>query len=101
MPAMRLYREALDVGRDHATATVNTLVLAYVGASLPVLLIFNNGAVDPGDALNSEPVGQEIVAMLAGSIGLLAAVPLTTLLAARLVGRVDPSTLPSEPVHSH
>ena len=101
MPVRRLYREALDVGRDHATATVNTLVLAYVGAALPVLLIFHNGSVDAGDALNSEMVGKEVVAMLAGSIGLLAAVPLTTLLTAWLAGRVDRSALPAGHLHSH
>ena len=69
---------ALDVGRDHVSATVNTLVLAYVGASLPVLLIFASGELGFVDAVNVELVAQEVVAMLVGSIGLIAAVPITT-----------------------
>jgi uncharacterized membrane protein len=79
-----LFRRALDVGRDHVSATVNTLVLAYAGASLPVLLIFGSGELGFFDAVNVELVAQEVVAMLVGSIGLIAAVPITTALAARL-----------------
>jgi uncharacterized membrane protein len=79
-----LYRRAIDVGRDHVSATVNTLVLAYVGASLPVLLLFGSGELGFVDAVNVELVAQEVVATLVGSIGLIAAVPITTALAARL-----------------
>jgi uncharacterized membrane protein len=77
-----LYRRALEVGRDHVSATVNTLVLAYAGASLPVLLIFGSGELGFVDAVNVELVAQEVVATLVGSIGLIAAVPITTALAA-------------------
>jgi uncharacterized membrane protein len=80
-----LYRRSIDVGRDHVSATVNTLVLAYVGASLPVLLLFGSGGLGFVDAVNVELVAQEVVATLVGSIGLIAAVPITTALAARLV----------------
>jgi uncharacterized membrane protein len=79
-----LYRRAIAVGRDHVSATVNTLVLAYVGASLPVLLLFGSGELGFVDAVNVELVAQEVVATLVGSIGLIAAVPITTALAARL-----------------
>jgi uncharacterized membrane protein len=79
-----LFARALRVGRDHVSATVNTLVLAYVGASLPVLLIFSSSDIGLGDALNLEVVAKEVVAMLVGSIGLIAAVPVTTALAAVL-----------------
>jgi uncharacterized membrane protein len=72
---------------------VNTLVLAYVGAALPVLLIFSVGGVSFGNAVNSEVVAEEIVAMLVGSIGLIAAVPLTTALAALAARRMSPSDL--------
>ncbi len=48
----------MDVGRDHVGATVNTLVLAYVGAALPVLLIFASGALSAGEALNLELVAE-------------------------------------------
>ncbi|HZB22994.1 MAG TPA: YibE/F family protein [Gaiellaceae bacterium] len=94
-PALRfgaLFRSALDVGHDHITATVNTLVLAYVGAALPVLLVFHLGSVPFGDAVNFEVVAGEVVGTLVGSIGLVAAVPVTTALAALLALRLDPSS---------
>ena len=96
-----LYGSALRVGQDHSTATVNTLVLAYVGAALPVLLIFNASGARVGDALNSEGVAEEIVSMLAGSIGLLAAVPFTTLLAAWMALHLRAETLPVQHAHAH
>jgi uncharacterized membrane protein len=80
----RLTAAALGVGRDHLSATVNTLVLAYVGAALPVLLIFESTGTSFGDAVGRETVAAEIVAMLVGSIGLVLAVPLTTFIAAWL-----------------
>jgi uncharacterized membrane protein len=87
-PALRarnLFVEAMAVGRDHLGATVNTLVLAYAGASLPILLVFASQGTRFGDAITRESVAEEIVATLVGSIGLVAAVPLTTGLAAVLV----------------
>ena len=97
-----LFRAAIDVGHDHIAATVNTLVLAYAGASLPVLLVFSLGDTAFGDALNSEAVAAEVVATLVGSIGLIAAVPLTTALAAALATRLDPAALPDEHAgHAH
>jgi uncharacterized membrane protein len=94
----RLLREALAVGRDHLGATINTLVLAYAGAALPILLIFNTAGTPFGDAVNREPVAEQVIAMLVGSIGLIAAVPLTTaiaaLLAARLPAPAGPTAAP-------
>jgi uncharacterized membrane protein len=105
LPARELYSRAIDVGRDHISATVNTLVLAYVGASLPVLLAFSAAEVGFSDVVNSEIVASEIVAMLVGSIGLIAAVPLTTALAAALVVRMPREAIDSEAsaghVHAH
>jgi uncharacterized membrane protein len=89
----RLIRTALDVGHDHIAATVNTLVLAYAGASLPVLLVFSIGGTSFGDALNSEVVAAEVVAMIVGSIGLIAAVPITTALAALVAERLPEDVL--------
>jgi uncharacterized membrane protein len=87
-PALRfadLLRSALTVGRDHIAATVNTLFLAYAGASLPLLILFVVG-IDPlGTIVTSEIVAVEVVRTLVGSIGLIAAVPLTTALAAGVV----------------
>jgi uncharacterized membrane protein len=97
-----LFGRAQRVGRDHVSATVNTLVLAYVGASLPVLLIFSSTALGVGEALNLEIVAKEVVATLVGSIGLIAAVPVTTALAGLLAVREPPERLTdSEHVHAH
>ena len=73
---------------------MNTLVLAYVGASLPVLLIFGSGELGFVDAVDVELVAQEVVATLVGSIGLIAAVPITTALAAHLAQGMRPEDLP-------
>ena len=97
----QLYGRALVVGRDHLSATVNTLVLAYVGASLPILLIFASGDVGLGDALNTELVAKEVVATLVGSIGLIAAVPLTTLAAATLAVGLPADAVRGEAAHAH
>ncbi|MGH8907069.1 MAG: YibE/F family protein [Egibacteraceae bacterium] len=77
-----LVREALSVGRDHIAATVNTLFLAYAGASLPLLLLFSTGIDPAGIIVTSETVAVEVIRALVGSIGLIAAVPLTTAMAA-------------------
>ena len=82
-----LFRRAMAVGRDHVAATINTLFLAYAGASLPLLILFS-GSPDPFNVIvSSEVVAVEIVRTLVGSIGLMASVPLTTLLAAWLAAR--------------
>ena len=97
----RLFDEGLSVGRDHLSATVNTLVLAYVGAALPLLLIFETQNTTFGEALNSEIVAAEVVAMLVGSIGLMLAVPLTTALAAWLARLLPAELLPADGGHHH
>jgi uncharacterized membrane protein len=89
----RLYGRAIEVGRDHVSATVNTLVLAYVGSSLPVLLVFGSGELGLVDAANLEIVAKEIVATLVGSIGLIAAVPITTALAAWMTDSLSEAEL--------
>ena len=89
-PRTQIVAGALKVGRDHLAASVNTLFLAYAGASLPTLLLYSIGGIGFGEHLTSETVAQEIVRALAGSIGLVAAVPLTTLLAALILDEDDP-----------
>lgn len=78
--------EAMTVGRDHIASTVNTLVLAYVGASLALLLVFWTGGLPLMDVLTSEIVAEEVVKTLVGSLGILTAVPLTTAIAASVAG---------------
>jgi uncharacterized membrane protein len=87
---------ALRVGRDHIAATVNTLFLAYAGAALPLLIVFVTGTDSLGTVATSEVVAVEIVRALCGSVGLIAAVPLTTVLAA-LVASEEPSEVQADP----
>ncbi len=76
-----LFKSAMNIGQDHIAATVNTLVLAYAGASLPMLLLFSFRNVNYGLAINLEFIAEEIVRTMVGSLGLFAAVPITTALA--------------------
>ena len=84
-----LFRSAMRIGQDHVAATVNTLVLAYAGASLPMLLMFSLGRGDYGYLVNFEFVAEEIVRTLVGSLGLITAVPLTTAIALLFALRAD------------
>src|SRR3954470_10141735 len=97
-----LFRGALEVGHDHIAATVATLVFAYAGASLPVLLIFSVGETSFTDAVHGEAVADEVIAALVGSIGLIASMPITTALAAVLAPRMSDKQLASaEHTHAH
>jgi uncharacterized membrane protein len=78
---LELYRSATRIGRAHVASAVNTIVLAYAGASLPLLLLVTAGGRDVSDLLTSEFLAQEIVRSAVGTIGLVAAVPITTALA--------------------
>jgi len=91
--AAELFRAGLRVGRDHIASTVNTLLLAYAGASIPLLLLFALSRQSLGVIANSEVVAVEIVRTLVGSIGLVAAVPVTTWLAARTAARLPEEAL--------
>jgi uncharacterized membrane protein len=88
--ARALYRAALRIGRDHIGSTVNTLVLAYAGASLPLLLLFTLSSQPVGAVVTGEVVAEEVVRTLVGSVGLVASVPVTTALAAAVVSRAGP-----------
>ncbi|MCF1644288.1 YibE/F family protein [Streptomyces indiaensis] len=90
-----LYRAGIRIGRDHIASVVNTLVLAYAGAALPLLLLFSIAQSSVGTVANSELVAEEIVRTLIGSIGLVASVPVTTALAALVVSADRPGTEPA------
>ncbi|MPZ62932.1 MAG: YibE/F family protein [Propionibacteriales bacterium] len=81
-----LFAQGMRIGRAHVSSTVNTLVLAYVGASLPLMLLFAAAEVTFRDAVGTEMVGQEVVRALVGSLGIIAAVPVTTAIAAIVAG---------------
>ena len=82
-----LYTSALRIGRDHVASAVNTLVMAYAGAALPLLLYSSISGVGLGSILTSQSIAQELVRTLVGSIGLVAAVPITTALAAAVASQ--------------
>lgn len=104
-PAMtirELYRGALGVGRDHLVATTHTLVLVYVGATLPLLLVVHAAGANATDALNVPDLAEPIIATLVGAIALLVSVPLTTALAALLAAPIPAAALPdARHGHSH
>jgi uncharacterized membrane protein len=83
--ARRLFAGAMRIGRDHIASTVYTIVFAYAGSALTVLLLINISARPASTILTGEALGQEIVRTLVGSIGLVLSVPLTTAVGAALV----------------
>lgn len=85
-----LFGAGLRIGRAHVASVVNTLVLAYAGAALPTLMVFAISAVPAGYAVTTEGVAFQVVSALVGSLGIIAAVPLTTALAALAVGGRQP-----------
>jgi uncharacterized membrane protein len=102
MHVRQLYRGALGIGRDHLVATTHTLVLVYVGATLPLLLVVHAAGLPATDALNVQDLADPIVATLVGAIALLISVPLTTALASLLAAPIPAATLPADThVHQH
>ena len=94
-----MYKRGLKVGHEHIASLINTLALAYVGASLPLFLLFSlNHAAPVWTLLNSEIIAEEIVRTLVGSTVLILAVPVSTFFAAYFISKqkVDPNNL-SEP----
>jgi uncharacterized membrane protein len=85
-PRRELFSAAMRIGRAHVAAAVNTLVLAYVSAMLPLLLFLTLISTSFNDALLSDGVAQEVARGLVGSLGIIAAVPITTLVAVLVAG---------------
>ena len=87
MRGPRLYRSALNVGRDHIGSLVNTLALAYFGGAMPLVVLLSLGNLPLSLATNSETIVGSIIAVLVASIGLVLCVPITTVVAVALAGR--------------
>ncbi len=87
--AGELFARGLNVGRDHIASTVNTLVLAYAGAALPLIVILSVQPEPLGLLISREQIATEIVRTLVGSIGIVAAVPITTGIAALAAGALE------------
>lgn len=96
---LEVYKRALRVGREHVGALVNTLVLAYAGASLPLLLHFYIASSSITMSINNELFATEIVRTIVGSIGLILTVPIVTALAATYLQYYTPKK--ERHVHSH
>jgi uncharacterized membrane protein len=77
-----LFVRGMNVGRDHIASLINTLVLVYAGASLPLLLLFVNNPSPLSEVINIELIADEIVRTFVGSMALILAVPIATVLAA-------------------
>jgi len=88
-----IYTSAVNIGRDHISSTVNTLFLTYAGAALPLMLLFAVAGRSISAVSTSEVVATEIVRSLVGSIGLVASVPISTWLAARVLTVRKPSAM--------
>ncbi|MEV6342635.1 YibE/F family protein [Actinoplanes sp. NPDC051851] len=86
-----LYGAATRIGRAHIASVINTIVLAYAGASLPLMLLFATGGTPVGELLTGQLIAQELVRSAVGTIGLIAAVPITTALASLFAARVTPA----------
>ncbi len=96
-----VYTRAMRVGREHVGALVNTLVLAYTGASLPLLLYFNLSPASFETIVNLEIFATEIVRIIVGSIGLILTVPLVTLLAVKYLQNYKSKHSHNHHGHSH
>lgn len=100
LPRQFIFARAIRMGREHIGALVNTLAIAYVGVSLPLLLFFYTSAENLTLTINRELFATEIVRTMIGSIGLVLAVPITTLIATHLlirhVPRGDQETIKEE-----
>ncbi len=86
LPERLVYRQAMIVGRDHLASTVTTLVLAYAGAALPLLLLFAAGGQPVARLVTGDLVAVVLVRMLVGAVGVVLAAPVTTALAASVIG---------------
>lgn len=91
-----VYKRAIRVGKEHVGALVNTLALAYTGASLPLLLYFSTSDYTIGSIINQEIFATEIIRTIVGSIGLVLTVPITTLLAVYML-----KDYKGKHIHSH
>ncbi len=100
LPRRRIFTSAMRIGRDHIASTIYTLVFAYAGASIIVLLlldIYNRPALD---LISNEAIAEEIVRTLASSIGLVLAVPITTAIAAAVASPGRPRARPYLPARA-
>ncbi len=96
-----VYKRALRIGREHIGALVNTLAIAYVGVSMPLILLFAMSTQGTLLTINQEVFATEIVRMMVGSIGLILAVPITTTFAVYMLSKWPPKNKSAHVGHHH
>jgi len=97
-----LYLRGMRIGQDHISSMVNTLILVYAGAALPLLLLFSHNLKPIGEIVNLEIISEEIIKTLSGSIGLIFAAPLATIIATLALTQLKLSQITSATKsHSH
>ncbi len=99
LPRRTIFKRAIRIGREHIGALVNTLAIAYVGVSLPLLLLYLKSSDSSiGFTVNRELFSTEIIRTMIGSIGLVLAVPITTIIAVWILMRVKKNDAPPEKI---
>ncbi|MES2749570.1 MAG: YibE/F family protein [Patescibacteria group bacterium] len=103
LSSFELYKRAINVGRDHVGSLVNTLALAYLGTALPLVMFYARANADFWQSINQEIIASEILRIIIGSIGLILAVPFTTMVAAWYFGNreVRPEDTSGHAHHHH
>lgn len=101
MTRREVYARGIRIGREHIGALVNTLAIAYVGASLPLLLLIQSSTYGPLYAINNEIFATEIIRILIGSIGLVLGVPITTFIASYFLAGLSGKGYTSGEAHHH
>lgn len=96
-----VYKSAIRIGREHIGALVNTLALAYVGVSMPLLLLIQSATTGLPFIINSEIFATEIIRILVGSIGLILAVPITTVISVYMLDGIKSRSGASHSHHHH
>lgn len=93
LATFELWTKAMKVGQEHLGAVINTLPLAYAGASLPLLLLFSTSDAPFAFIVNREIFSVEIIRALAGGIGLMLSGVIATFIAVVVLGRKDRGTI--------
>lgn len=101
LDARALYRRAVKIGQDHLSATIHTLVLAYAGTVLALMLVLTSANSSYFDVVNQTDIVEPIIGAIVGCAALIAAVPLTTGLAALFIARIPSEQLPEAHAHAH
>jgi len=92
LSAMELFKKSLNVGREHIASLINTLMIVYLGTALPLILMISSSPNPLWVILNNEPIAEEIVRSLLGSMALILAVPIASAIAARSYATASPES---------